>query len=607
MIFLAAVVLAATPASGEEAYVASADRYGNAVYMGLGDHGLFSGPDDLLSVNDSGIGGYGYSNGANGTGDFDGDGDVDYILALGAYGADKDSVVFVIPKSDSGNQFEFPVRVATFSDKYFPSAMTVADFNGDKMLDFVVASYRSSNCWLFLNKGDGQPDVFEFEPVFLPGTSSPYNYDMDAADVNNDGMADFIVGSKMSSSPFKVNLWSENDTSDVPVPKFESRELRLDHPSPLYRKGYGVAVADFITINDENGNADLAVSNTNAVDLYQGDGSGLFTYFGSISLPMRSSPLDNGDFDRDGNQDLIAGNFGQDSGSVVVLSGDGTGYFSYLADTDIYTRGGLGQRTAVTGPAFFESNKAPVAQLTPEVITVTVGETVEWDGSGSHDEDGTIVSYEWDYGDGAVQPLDGATMSADGTGESRSSYVYYDSGTYTVTLTVTDDKGATATVQAQVQADPIGVGVSFTPRKLNKKSKGKWVTATIRVPGDYDARRIEADSLFLVPPNGKAPIPAVVSKKHRNFSKYFNKYSEKSKKKYRKARKLKVKFNRQDLIEALDGATGEITLTVMGEVSSLEFSGTGTIVAFEKQKKRSFKYFMQHLMRLLSKGKSKHH
>ena len=144
--------------------------------------------------------------GANGTGDFDGDGDVDYILALGSYGADTDSVVFVVPKSDSGNQFEFPVRVATFSDKYFPSAMTVADFNGDKMLDFVVASYRSFNCWLFLNKGDGQPDVFEFEPVFLPGASSPYNFDMDAADVNNDGMADFIVGSTHPSHPFKVNL-----------------------------------------------------------------------------------------------------------------------------------------------------------------------------------------------------------------------------------------------------------------------------------------------------------------------------------------------------------------------------------------------------------------
>ena len=392
------------------------------------------------------------------------------------------------------------------------------------------------------------------------------------------------------------------------MPKFESRELRLDHPSPLYRRGFGVAVADFITINDENGNADLAVSNTDALDLYQGDGSGLFTYFGSIKLPLQSSPLDNGDFDRDGQQDLIAGNFGKDYGSVVVLSGDGTGYFSYLVDTDIYTREGLGQRTAVTGPAFFESNKAPVAQLTPEVITVTVGETVEWDASGSYDEDGKIVSYEWDYGDGAVQPMDGAARSADGTGEWQSSYVYYDSGTYTVTLTVTDDKGATATVQAQVQADPIGVGVSFTPRQLNKKSKGNWITATIRVPGDYDARMIEADSLFLVPPNGKTSIPAVVSKKHLNFSKYFNKYSKKSKKKYRKSKKLKVKFNRQDLIEALDGATGEITLTVMGDISSMEFSGTGTIVAFEKQKKRSFKnYFMQQLMRLLSKGKSKHH
>ena len=38
-IFLVAVVVAATPASGDEAYVASADLDGNAAYMALGDNG----------------------------------------------------------------------------------------------------------------------------------------------------------------------------------------------------------------------------------------------------------------------------------------------------------------------------------------------------------------------------------------------------------------------------------------------------------------------------------------------------------------------------------------------------------------------------------------
>ncbi len=185
---------------------------------------------------------------------------------------------------------------------------------------------------------------------------------------------------------------------------------------------------------------------------------------------------------------------------------------------------------------------------------------MEWDASQSYDEDGTIVSYEWDYGDGAVAPMAINKMAVDSTGdnsgEPQSSYTYYDSGTYWVTLKVTDDKGASATVQAEVQVKPMEVNVYFSPRRLNLKSKGKWITATIRVPHGYDAGMVDTESLYLLP-EGKAGagIEAQSVYGHRNFwQHYFKKHH---KKKYRKTRKLKVKFARQALIEALGGATGE--------------------------------------------------
>ena len=63
------------------------------------------------------------------------------------------------------------------------------------------------------------------------------------------------------------------------------------------------------------------------------------------------------------------------------------------------------------------------------------GQPVAFDGSGSYDPDpeGSIVSYEWDFGDGSS-----------GTGVAPT-HSYTDAGTYNVVLTVTDDKGATDT------------------------------------------------------------------------------------------------------------------------------------------------------------------
>jgi subtilisin family serine protease len=82
-------------------------------------------------------------------------------------------------------------------------------------------------------------------------------------------------------------------------------------------------------------------------------------------------------------------------------------------------------------------NQAPVADA-GEDQTALVDETVSFDGSGSSDLDGTIMTYDWDFGDGTTE-----------TGKTTT-YVYLTAETYTVTLTVTDDEGATGTDTASV-------------------------------------------------------------------------------------------------------------------------------------------------------------
>lgn len=75
--------------------------------------------------------------------------------------------------------------------------------------------------------------------------------------------------------------------------------------------------------------------------------------------------------------------------------------------------------------------------------TGSFGMPVLFDGSGSMDPDGTIVAYDWDFGDGGT-----------GTGISPM-HTYAAGGIYTVTLTVTDDDGATdsASTTADIVVD----------------------------------------------------------------------------------------------------------------------------------------------------------
>jgi len=100
------------------------------------------------------------------------------------------------------------------------------------------------------------------------------------------------------------------------------------------------------------------------------------------------------------------------------------------------------------------TNPAPTASFTFSPESPKVGETVTFDASGSVDPAGLgvkaqkIVSYEWDFGDGAT----GSGMVT--------THVYNDSGDYEVTLTVTDDDGATGT-----DAVVITVTAEFSPIK----------------------------------------------------------------------------------------------------------------------------------------------
>ena len=77
-------------------------------------------------------------------------------------------------------------------------------------------------------------------------------------------------------------------------------------------------------------------------------------------------------------------------------------------------------------------NQAPVARFVITSAPATAGLPIQFDASGASDPDGTIVRYDWDFGDGTVLPNGGPTPT----------HVYRTPGTYLARLTVTDNEGA---------------------------------------------------------------------------------------------------------------------------------------------------------------------
>ncbi|WP_449263019.1 PKD domain-containing protein, partial [Escherichia coli] len=73
-------------------------------------------------------------------------------------------------------------------------------------------------------------------------------------------------------------------------------------------------------------------------------------------------------------------------------------------------------------------NAPPVADAGAD-RTVAVAEEILFDAGGSHDPDGGIVAYRWDFGDGST---------ASGVNARHS---FRKGGRHLVTLTVTDDMG----------------------------------------------------------------------------------------------------------------------------------------------------------------------
>lgn len=123
-------------------------------------------------------------------------------------------------------------------------------------------------------------------------------------------------------------------------------------------------------------------------------------------------------------------------------------------------------------------NSPPIAVASASPLSGEVPLEVSFDGSLSSDNDGTIISYFWNFGDRIGPPGDRSGASGEVV-----THTYYDPGIYSAKLTVTDNLGAASstalTINATAGDKPMHVSsiiVSVTTR-----GKSKYAKATVYI------------------------------------------------------------------------------------------------------------------------------
>jgi len=124
---------------------------------------------------------------------------------------------------------------------------------------------------------------------------------------------------------------------------------------------------------------------------------------------------------------------------------------------------------AVTG-CLGERSGEPKSLFTASMLEEVIPFTASFDGSLSYDPNGKIVSYLWDFGDGAAG--NGVQVTHD----------YKENGTYIVRLTVIDERGVSDSSSITVRAlnPPPTAAFSYSPKsKMDDEyivGASEWIT-----------------------------------------------------------------------------------------------------------------------------------
>jgi len=245
--------------------------------------------------------------------DFNKDGHLDFVVV-------NTSSVGVLLGNGDGT-FRSPVNTNVSCLSPTP-LITVADFNGDGIPDLALVGNGCSFAGvdILLGKGDGTFSASLQSPIPFFGAQTVV-----AGDFNGDGKLDLAVLAQAQGSSDTVTIYFGNGdgTFQTSAPKVTSLGGLVGV--------WEAVVGDF----NKDGRQDLAISTLheiggtasgNEVIVLLGNGDGTFSSLTTLPLSTQGYGLAIGDFNHDGNLDLVATTPGD--GGVAVFLGDGAGNFT---------------------------------------------------------------------------------------------------------------------------------------------------------------------------------------------------------------------------------------------------------------------------------------
>ncbi len=246
-----------------------------------------------------------------------------YSIIVGDWDADKDIDLAVVSSGEDKIVFLSDDGAGSYSesaslDVSRPNVISAADLDHDHDLDLLVGK-GDGQIFIYMNDGTGS-----FVQTSSLSTGGEAQHNLHIQDINNDGSLDLIATTHGNFVPIFLN----------------DGEGNLVHKATLTFSGAymtgSVSTGDF----DGDGDFDLAIGHwltngTGSLSIFFNDGSGTFTLDSVLGLDSYPYNSTTGDFDNDGDLDIIIAN--KISDSISILRNDGTGNFI------VTTAPGMGQ------------------------------------------------------------------------------------------------------------------------------------------------------------------------------------------------------------------------------------------------------------------------